>query len=141
MKKRLALAATLLLLITGFTACKKENESTKPLRSKIIGKWQVNKIEITTFSASGAAETTSTTYTSSDYLDFKDNESDDFELALTTRTVIGSFSTAIGNKLFLDFTDRDLDCNVTTITDNQLQFVGTVTGANPKITETYFLSR
>jgi len=137
MKKRLLFIATMVLFIASFTACKKESEATKPLRTKILGKWQVNKIDVTT---AGSA-TITTSYSSSDYMDFKDNSNDDFELGLGTNRQVGRFTSSIDNSLFLDFSSKDLDCQVTTISDNQLQFTGTVVGSNPKITETYYLSR
>lgn len=137
MRKQLLIAGTILLFVASFTACKKETDATKPLRSKILGKWQVNKIDVTT---AGTA-TITTNYTSSDYMDFKDNSNDDFELGLGTNRQVGRFSSSIDNSLFLDFSSKDLDCDVTTISDNQLQFTGTVVGSNPKITETYYLSR
>ena len=137
MRKQLLIAGTILLFVASFTACKKETDATKPLRSKILGKWQVNKIDVTT---AGSA-TITTNYTSSDYMDFKDNSNDDFELGLGTNRQVGRFSSSIDNSLFLDFSSKDLDCDVTTISDNQLQFTGTVVGSNPKITETYYLSR
>ncbi|RZL50630.1 MAG: hypothetical protein EOP00_03335 [Pedobacter sp.] len=137
MKKRLLFAGTLLLFIATFTACKKQDEATKPLRAKIIGKWQVNKIDVTT---AGAA-TVTTTYASGDYMDFKDNSTDDFELGLGANRSVGTYSSSIDNSLFLDFSSKDLQCTVTSVTDNQLQFTGTVVGSSPKITETYYLSR
>ncbi|RZL18569.1 MAG: hypothetical protein EOO96_27005 [Pedobacter sp.] len=137
MRKQLLIAGTILLFVASFAACKKETDATKPLRSKILGKWQVNKIDVTT---AGSA-TITTNYTSSDYMDFKDNSNDDFELGLGANRQVGRFSSSIDNSLFLDFSSKDLDCDVTTISDNQLQFTGTVVGSNPKITETYYLSR
>jgi len=137
MRKQLLLTGTILLFLASFTACKKETDATKPLRSKILGKWQVNKIDVTT---AGSA-TITTNYTSSDYMDFKDNTNDDFELGLGTNRQVGRFTSSIDNSLFLDFSAKDLDCDVTTISDNQLQFTGTVVGSNPKVTETYYLSR
>lgn len=140
MERRLLVAATLLLFIASFTACKKQDYETKPLRTKILGKWQVNKIDVTTY-GEGAGTTVTTNYGSSDYIDFKDNESDDFELGLGTNRSVGTFSTTFANTLHLDFSSKDLDCVVNTISDNQFQFTGTVIGSNPKITETYYLSR
>ena len=137
MKKKLLFAGTLLLFIASFTACKKQDEETKPLRAKMIGKWQVNKIDVTT---AGSA-TLTTTYASGDYMDFKDSESDDFELGLGASRSVGTYSSAIDNSIYLDFSSKDLDCKVTTITTNQFQFTGTVVGSNPVVTETYYLSR
>lgn len=141
MKKRLVLAGTILLFIAGFTACKKQDEATKPLRAKMIGKWQVNKIDVTTSVTNGEATTVTTTYAATDYLDFKDNESDDFELGLGSNRSVGTFGARIGDEFYMDFSSKDLDCKVTTITTNKFQFTGTVVGSNPKVTETYYLSR
>ena len=140
MKKQLLLAGLVLLLVTGFSACKKETSfEKKTLRGKLVGKWLVNKIDIVTTGGS----TVSTTYTSSDYLEFKDTKTDDFELSLgTTNRTIGAWSTLADDvSLYLDFSAKDLDCKVTTITETKLQFTGTVVGSNPKVTETYYLSR
>lgn len=137
MKKQLLFAVTILIFAVSFTACKKQNEATKPLRTKIIGKWQVNKIEVATV---GSA-TVSTSYVASDYIDFKDNTNDDFELGLGTNRSVGRYSSRIDNVLYLDFSAKDLECTITTITGNQFQFTGTVVGSNPKVTETYYLSR
>jgi len=141
MKKRLLLAGTILFFVTGFTACKKQDDATKPLRTKMLGKWQVNKIDVTTYASSGTPTTVSTSYSSGDYIDFKDNENDDFEMGLGSNRSVGTYSSTIGDRLFLDFSSKDLECNVSTITDNQFQFTGTVVGSSPKVTETYYLSR
>ena len=141
MKKQFLLVGTIFLFIVSFLACKKQDEDTKPLRSKMLGKWQVNKIEVTTAVAGGTSSTVSTTYSPADYIDFKDNEADDFELGLGNNRMVGSFKTTIDDIFFLDFSSKDLDCKVSTITDNQFQFTGTVVGSSPKVTETYYLSR
>lgn len=141
MKKQLFLASMILLFVAAFTACKKQDEETKPIREKMIGKWQVNKIDVTTYVEGSTPSTVSTTYASTDYIDFKNNESDDFELSLGNTRSVGSFSSSVDNSIYLDFPSKDLDCTVTTISPNQFQFTGTVVGSNPKITETYYLSR
>lgn len=137
MKKKLLFAGTMLLFIASITACKKQDDATKPLKEKMLGKWQVNKIDVTT---AGSA-TISTTYAAGDYLDFKDNTNDDFELGLGTNRSVGTYTTRIDNTIFLDFSSKDLECTLNTITTNQFQFTGTVVGSNPKVTETYYLSR
>ncbi|TKC07940.1 hypothetical protein FA048_12300 [Pedobacter polaris] len=137
MKKQLLFAGTILLFVASFTSCKKQDEATKPLKSKMIGKWQVNKIDITT----AGAETVTKTYAASDYMDFKNNETDDVELSLGAERSLGTFNVTVGDVIYLNFTAKDLDCTLTTITENKFQFTGTVVGSNPKITETYYLSR
>lgn len=140
MKKRLLVASMILLFVASFTACKKQDEDTKPIRTKMLGKWQVNKIEVTTYSSSEPT-TVSTTYTATDYMDFKDNETDDFELGLGNVRAVGNFSASIDNTFYLDFPSKDLTCTPTILTGNQFQFTGTVVNSNPKVTETYYLSR
>ena len=138
MKKQVLLAGIVLLVITSFASCKKEFEKNT-LRGKIAGKWAVNKIEV----ATAGGTTVTTNYTANDYIDFKDTESDDFEWSLgTDNRQIGAWTTlSDGISLYLDFSNKDLDCKVTSITDNKLQFTGTVVGSTPKVTETYYLSR
>ena len=137
MKTQLLFSGIILLFIASFTACKKQDEATKPLRAKMLGKWQVNKIEVTTV----GSPTITTNYAASDYMDFKENENDDFELGLGTNRAVGTYNSSIDNSFYLDFSSKDLDCKVNTITANQFQFTGTVVGSNPKVTETYYLSR
>lgn len=138
MKKQLVFGAIFLLFITSFTACKKQDEATKPLRAKMIGKWSVNKIDV----AIAGSDPVSTSYSADDYLDFKDNTNDDVELGLGSNRSLGTFGSTIDDgKFYLDFSSKDLDCKVTTITTNQFEFTGTVVGSNPTRTETYFLSR
>ena len=133
MKKQLLFATAILLFIVSFTACKKETEANKPLRAKMLGKWQVNKI----LKSAG----TSPTITATDYMDFKDNTNDDFELQLGATRDVGTFSSSIDDSFYLDFPSKDLNCVVTVITPNKFEFTGTVVGSNPKVTETYTLVR
>ena len=109
MRKQLLFAGTILLFIVSVISCKKQDEATKPLRAKMLGKWQVNKIDVTTT----GSPTVSTTYATSAYMDFKDNSSDDFELSLgATDRNVGTFSSTIDNNFYLDFSSKkDLDCN------------------------------
>jgi hypothetical protein len=133
MKKQLLFASIILLFIVSFTACKKETEANKPLRAKMLGKWQVNKIVV--------SDESQQTITITDYMDFKDNTNDDFELQLGSNRSVGTFSSGIDNSFYLDFPSKDLDCVATIITPNKFEFTGTVVGSNPKVTETYTLSR
>ncbi|RZL34565.1 MAG: hypothetical protein EOP00_31400 [Pedobacter sp.] len=138
MKKQLLFAVTILLLVVGFSACKKQDEATKPLRLKMIGKWRVNKIDVTT----AGSVTVSTAYTVEDYMDFKDSPNDDVELGLGSNRSLGTFGSTIDDsKFYLDFSAKDLDCKVNILTPNQFEFTGTVVGSNPTRTETYFLTR
>lgn len=141
MRKKLFLAAAILLTIIGFSACKKETEENKPLRSRMIGTWKVDKIDVTTYPSSGTPQTVSTNYGTSDYFEFRDNKDDDVELRLNGSTTTGSFAAAETGKFIVDFAIKNMECDVIIINDKQFQFTATVTGANPKVTETYYLTR
>jgi hypothetical protein len=141
MKRSLLFASTILLFVISFTACKKDDESTKPLRTKIIGKWKVDKVDVTTYSNVEAPVIVSTNYGAADYIDFKDNTSDDVELGLGSSRQVGTFAVYLEDSFFIDFSSKDLSCVINVLNDNKLQFTGTVVGANPKVTETYYLSR
>ncbi len=134
--KKLLFPSLILLFIASFTACKKDDFESKPLRNKMIGKWQVTKIDVAT-----GESTVTTTYAATDYIDFKDNTSDDVELGLGSTRSVGSFSTHTDNSFYLNFSSKDLECTATTITENKFTFTGTVVGSNPKVTETYYLIR
>ncbi|RZK54046.1 MAG: hypothetical protein EOO87_11440 [Pedobacter sp.] len=138
MRKRLTLVAVMLLFVAGFSACKKQDEATKPLRSKMLGKWSITKIEVKT----GSEPVVTTNYTADDYIDFKDNEDDAVELRLgANNTVSGSFAVILNNSFYLDFSAKDLECKVASISERAFQFTGTRVGANPAVTETYYLTR
>ena len=142
MKQKLVLAGMMLFVIAGFSACKKQNEATEPLRTKMLGKWRVNKIDFTTYSSSGTPTTTTTTYAATDYVDFKDTENDDVELSLgSNNRSSGTFKVRINDSFFLDFSAKDLECTTTVIGDNEFRFTGSVVGATDRATETYYLSR
>lgn len=135
MKKQL-LAVLCLALASGFVACKKEDQNS--VRAKVLGKWQVNKIETTT-----GGTTRTANYGGSDYMDFKNNDNDDVELSLNNQKTVGRFSTGIGNQVFLDFTDnnKDLQGDIITLDDKTLTFKGEEGNANPKVIKTYYLVR
>ncbi|RZJ79112.1 MAG: hypothetical protein EOO47_11795 [Flavobacterium sp.] len=138
MKRKLALVAVLLLFVAGFSACKKQDEATKPLRTKILGKWNIAKIEVKT----GSDPIVTTNYTADDYIDFKDNDDDAVELRLGANdTKTGSFAVIMNSTFFLDFSAKDLECEVVTISERQFQFTGKRVGSNPAVTETYYLTR
>lgn len=140
MKRKLTSAALFLLMVTGLGACKKQDSGT--VQAKITGRWIVNKIEVKTYDANGAATgTTSTSYTSSDYIDFKTNETNDVEMSLTGVKLTGSYTTFLNGAFNINFTTKLLTCNTDVITDNTFQFTGAVNNSNPKTTETYYLSR
>ena len=136
MKKQLLLSSLILLFVASFTACKKDSFEEKPLTAKILGKWRVDKVEYSYVSVENP-----TTFTASDYIDFKDNTNNDFELGLGVNRQVGTFSGTIDNSFFLDFSSKDLECTATTLTENKFTFTGTIVGSNPKKTETYYLSR
>lgn len=135
--------AALLLITGGISGCKKEGELDKPLKERMMGRWQVEKIETTSYNASGAVALTETKmYGTADYIDFKSNKEDEVEMNLGTGnrfignyvvTMFGTFNVALSNKL--------LTATVDNLTDSDFKFTATRDGSNPKVTETYYLHR
>jgi hypothetical protein len=137
MKVKLLYTSLFLLLVTGFTACKKETGEDRPLREKVIGKWTVEKITVKT----GSATPVTTEYGGSDYVDFKNNETDDVEISLKGERTVGSFATTADNLLYLNLTTKNLQCKVVKVSNTEFVFEGNVNSSNPAIFETYYLSR
>jgi len=143
MKIKLTMIAALLLITGGISGCKKEGELDKPLKERMMGRWQVEKIETTSYNASGAVALTETKmYGTADYIDFKSNKEDEVEMNLGTGnrfignyvvTMFGTFNVALSNKL--------LTATVDNLTDSDFKFTATRDGSNPKVTETYYLHR
>ena len=141
MKTKLFTFAALLLTIVFISSCKKED--TNSFRSKITGRWQLNKIERRVYKADGTVASTITTpYTSSDYIDFKNNENDELEMNLGAgNRFMGNYVVLFGQTFNISLSNKLLYCDTDNLTDNTFQFTGTVDQANPKVTETYYLQR
>ena len=134
MKKQFTMLC--LLVLTTFTifSCKKDNESVK---ARIIGKWTVNKIEI-----SGNADETLNgvfPYTINDYMDFKLNDDDQVELSLKNQRTIGSYIVSLGSEFNMVFPEGTSYCTISTLNANQLQFTAKIDKTN--IVKVYYLSK
>lgn len=136
MRKQL-LAGVALALALGFGSCKKDDGDS--IRSKVIGKWRVDKIE--TSGSLVSSENGSVSYQATDYIDFKNNESDDVEQSLNGERTVGSYTLTVGDGIFIDFTTDDLNGSITEITGSKMTFKATVAGSEPTVTKIYYLSR
>ncbi|WP_343535056.1 hypothetical protein [Pedobacter sp.] len=140
MKKQVVLLGAILIALVTFGSCKKQDEATKPLSEKLFGKWMVEKIVTTTETETGPKSVTQN-YQSSDYMDFRKSENNDVEVKLGANTSLGTFVTTVDQTLNLTISGKSLVCRMDEITNSKAQFTGTVTGSNPKVTETYYLYR
>ncbi len=140
MRKQVVLLGAILIAMVTFSSCKKQDEATKPLSEKLFGRWSVEKVVTTTQTGTGPQSTTQN-YQSSDYMDFRKSENNDVEVKLGANTSLGTFTTTVDQTLYLTLSGKSLVCQMDQITDSKAQFTGTVTGSNPKVTETYYLYR
>ena len=129
------LMLTALLLI--FASCKKQDEATKPLKSKIVGKWAITKVETT---LAGTAPTT-INGASNDYVDFKSGEDDIVEINLSPSLQSGTYSVTVSNNFFMTIGGKLYACNPSVITDDKLEFAATEQDATPSVVKKYFLTR
>ena len=137
MKKKLTFIAVFLLVIAGFSACKKDAVDGKPLKIRMIGKWQVTKIETTV----GTGATTTYTGVAADYFDFRNNESDEVEVNLANNRNTGNYAVLINQSFNLNVSGELVFCTVTAVNDNLLEFTGTVDKASVTTTRKYYLKR
>ena len=119
MKKQLFLVFALLFTVA-IVGCKKQDNATKPLRTKALGRWELVKIETT---LSGAAAVT-VDYTSSDYFYFKDGEDDILERKLCSTVQSGNYVFLTGNNFNITIDGKTYICVANTITDNNFEFTG-----------------
>ncbi|MFA4869246.1 MAG: lipocalin family protein [Pedobacter sp.] len=131
MKTQITLA--LLLIVSAFTACKKE----KGAHVDIAGKWQVTKVET---SVAGSA---TVTYTgkASDYFEFRRNDENEMVVSLDGINTIGTYYVLAGNDIKFNYSGKDRSGHITTINAQKLEFNGTVTGSSPVVTEKYYLTK
>lgn len=138
MKKQLTLATLLLFVIAGIaTGCKKETGEARPLKKKIEGKWQVAKVETT------IDGTSPLTYTGvpADFFEFRSDENDQVEVNIGPDRTLGTYVVLASDDFNLSLSGKVFTCLVNTITDNKLEFTGTVNGSSPKETRKYSLTR
>lgn len=134
MKRQITILSLFLIISATLFSCKKDTTS---LKSRIIGKWTVNKIVV---SGNSSQELNGTfNYTANDYLDFKSNDDDQVELSLTNQRTIGSYITSLGNDFNMVFPEGTSYCTISTISETQLQFTAKIDKTN--IVKVYTLTR
>lgn len=133
MKKQITLAATLLLMLVGFSSCQKEEQTS--LKKDLVGTWKVAKIETT---VQGSA-TVTYTGVASDSFEFRNNEQDEVIVNLESKSYIGTFVVMEGNALNLNYGGKLYTTTVTTISGNKLEFSGNVD--NPKASIKFYLTK
>jgi len=134
MKKQITILSLLFLATTALFSCKKDDSS---LKARIVGKWTVNKIEVsgnTNESLNGTF-----TYTINDYMDFKSNDDDQVELGLSNQRTIGSYIISMGQDFSMVFPEGTSYCTVSTLSGTQLQFTAKIDKTN--IVKKYYLTR
>jgi hypothetical protein len=129
------LILTALLLI--FASCKKQDDATTPLKSKMVGKWAITKVETT---VTGSA-TTTVNGAGNDYVDFKSGEDDIVEINLTPSLQSGTYSVTVGNSFFITIGGKLYTCSPTVITDNKFEFTAAEDKSSPSLVKKYFLTR
>ncbi|MNL32898.1 hypothetical protein D3C87_1547770 [compost metagenome] len=131
MKTQITLA--LLLIVSAFTACKKE----KGAQVDIAGKWQVTKVETSV----AGSETETYTGKASDYFEFRRNEANEMIVSLNGVNTIGTYYVLVGDDIRFSYNNKDRSGHITTIAAGKLEFNGTIVGSSPVVTEKYYLTR
>jgi len=134
MKRQITFLSLFFLAITTLISCKKDDTS---LKARIMGKWTVNKIEVSG-NTNGSLNGTFT-YTINDYMDFKSNDDDQVELGLTNQRTIGNYITSLGNDFSMIFPEGTSYCTTSVLTGTQLQFTAKIDKTN--IVKKYYLTR
>ncbi|KQR68199.1 hypothetical protein [Pedobacter sp. Leaf176] len=134
MKKQITVLSLLFLATAALFSCKKDDSS---LKARIIGKWMVNKIEVSGNSNESLNGTF--TYTINDYMDFKSNDDDQVELGMSNQRTIGSYIISLGKDFSMVFPEGTSYCTVSTLSATQLQFTAKMDKTN--IVKKYYLTR
>jgi hypothetical protein len=141
MERRLLFAGMLLLFIASFTACKKEEGEERPLKAKIVGKWQVNKVEVTTYPVGSLKQRLPLIIPHQIISILRTIHQTMLKCRYQAIVILGVTESQLETPYFLIFSSKDLDGQISVITANQLQFKASVVGSDPKVIETYYLSR
>jgi len=134
MKKQITFLSLFVLVTASLISCKKDTTS---LKARIVGKWIVNKIEVSGNTSSSANGTFN--YTNSDYIDFKSNDDDQVELGLTNQRTIGTYETTLDSQFSMVFPEGASYCTVNSLSDTNFQFTAKIDKTN--IVKVYYLSR
>ncbi|NQX42496.1 hypothetical protein SAMN05421820_111220 [Pedobacter steynii] len=138
MKKQITLVVMVLMMIAGITTgCKKETGADAPLKTKIVGRWQVAKVETT------VTGTPPTTYTgvAGDFLEFRGDENDQMEFNYGKERALGNYVVFGLENINLSFSGKLFNCVINTLTDNKLEFTATSNGVTPAETRKFFLTK
>ncbi|EDM34595.1 hypothetical protein PBAL39_23978 [Pedobacter sp. BAL39] len=135
MKQQITFALTLFLMIAGFSSCKKEDQNSN--KSKLTGTWKVSRIE----TMAPGTETTNYTGVSSDSFEFRSNDEDEVVANLKSTSSVGNYTVLEGTGLNMTIFGKVIVGDISTITDTDLVYRGTVQGSSPVITETYYFTR
>jgi len=134
MKRQITFLGLLMLVTATLFSCKKDETS---LKARIMGKWTVNKIEVSGNSSQALNGTFN--YTMNDYIDFKSNQDDQVELSLTNQRTIGTYTASLGNEFGMVFPEGSSYCTVSTLSSTQLEFAAKIDKTN--IVKKYYLTR
>lgn len=135
MKQHITIALTLLLMITGFSACKKEDQNSN--KSRLGGTWKVSRVETT----EGGAVIDNYTGKSSDSFEFRSNDEDEVVVNLNAASTVGNYTVIEGTGLNMTIFGEVLIGEISTLTESSLVYTGTVDGSSPEKTKTYYLTR
>jgi hypothetical protein len=141
MKAKITSLCLFILTAISVVSCKKDDESVK---ARIIGKWNVNKVEVTGYT--GTETTKNGTFgVTGDYMDFKANNDDQVELRLTnpitsqSNTNIGTYIGTQDGFNMVFAADGSSYCTINTLTDTKLTFTAKIDKTN--VVKVYTLSR
>ncbi|MES2827264.1 MAG: hypothetical protein V4687_03890 [Bacteroidota bacterium] len=133
--KKPAILLTAFLLI--LSSCKKQDDETKPLKTKIVGKWEVSKVE----TSIGSSAPTTVAGSANDYVDFKGGDDDIVEISVSSSLQSGTYSILVSNEFYITIGGKLYQCSPTLVDDNSFEFTATEEGSNPLIIKKYFLER
>jgi len=119
------------------TSCKKQDDATKPLKTKMVGKWAVTKVETTV----SGSPTTTVNGGSNDYVDFKSGDDDIVEINVSSSLQSGTYSVAVGDIFFITIGGKLYNCSPTLINDNKFEFTAAEDKSTPSLVRKYFLTR
>ena len=134
MKKQLTVIGLLFMVTATLFSCKKDTVS---LKARIMGKWTVNKIEVSGNTNSSLNGTFN--YTINDYIDFKSDNDDQVELSLNNQRTIGTYTASLGDDFVMSFPEGVSNATVKSLTQSQLQFTAKIDKTN--IVKVYYLTR
>ncbi|HKG04935.1 MAG TPA: hypothetical protein VKB19_00670 [Pedobacter sp.] len=126
MNKHLLFAASLLIFLAGFTACKKA--TINELKVQIAGKWNITNIQ-----PSPALPPV----LPGDYYDFEDGEDDGVEIKRSGQTQKGHYTIVVNKGINIVVGGKTYFCQVTTVNEDVLEFTST----EGNETETVYLKR